>query len=108
MEITKLTMLAFQLNGALGRGGVDDVTIDEVKAHCKDGSILTYLEERLSQEFDTSLLYNDDRAELIREWAELADHVDEGRKLCVDRNGLCLVVAYLLEGIQRRVRTPED
>ena len=104
MQINVLTQLALYLNGALGSGKYDAVSIEAVKAHLEAGSLFDFLENTLKDDIDISLLYNDDRAELLREWADMADSIDERRKLCVERSGLALLVAYILEGIQRRVR----
>ncbi len=103
MRITQLTFLGFYLNGALGSGRYDDITIDEVKARIRDRSIFDYLAGRLGADVDLSLLTPDDRRELNDEWEDMALAVNESRKMCVERNGLCLLVAYLLEGIQRRL-----
>jgi hypothetical protein len=100
MQINKLTHLGFYLNGALGSGRHDDVEISAVRAAINQGSIFDFLEETLGDDVDLSLLDNDDRAELLRFWQSL-DGVDAERKMSVERNGLCLLVAFLLEGIQR-------
>lgn len=102
MRITKLASVGFCLNGALGSGKYDYISIDEVKRRIEEGSIFEYLSAELGHNLDLTLLSAGYRAELLKEWQDLALAVDEGRKLCVDRNGLCLLVAYLLEGIQRR------
>lgn len=52
---------------------------------------------------DLSVLSPADRDEINDEWESTVNAVDEARKMCVDRNGLCLLVAYILEGIQARV-----
>lgn len=102
MRIAQLTFLGFYLNGALGSGKYDDISIEEVKGKIRDHTIFDYLKARLGMDIDLSVLSPEDRQELNDEWEGLADNVDEARKMCVDRNGLCLLVAYLLEGIQRR------
>ena len=102
MRITKLTHIGFYLNGALGSGKYDDISIEEVKQHLHAGTVFEYLVRRLGDDFDVTILTPADQAELLSEWQDLAVAVHEGRKLCVDRNGLCLLVAYLLDGIQRR------
>ncbi|NLX99287.1 MAG: hypothetical protein GXY83_24385 [Rhodopirellula sp.] len=102
MRITKLTSVGFCLNGALGSGKYDDISIAEVKKRIEQGDVFNYLESVLGHDVDLTLLSPGDKAELLKEWQDLALAVDEGRKMCVDRNGLCLLVAYLLEGIQRR------
>lgn len=106
MEITKLTALGFYLNGALGSGQYDDVSISAVKQAIDDGTIFDFLEDRLGKDVDLSILYNDDRAELLDEWQRIRNAVDEGRKFAIREGspGLCLLVAYLLEGIQMSAR----
>jgi hypothetical protein len=104
MQISYLIIAASCLNGALGSGRYADISLADVKAHIREGAIFDFLEETLGEDIDISLLDNDDRAELLREWRSLADNVDESRKLWIQRdgNGLALLVAYLLEGIQTR------
>ena len=101
MRISQFTLLAFQLNGGLDTEKYNDITTDDVEKHIEDGTIFGFLKSTL-EGFDDSLLDPDDRDELIEEWKQNVNTIDEGRKMCVDKNGLCLLVAYLLEGIQRR------
>lgn len=103
MKITKLTFLGFFLNGALGSGKYDDISIDEVKDHIENKSVFNFLKETLGHDIDLSILTNEDKEELLDEWARIANAVDEDRKMAVTKNGLCLLVAYLFEGIQQRV-----
>jgi len=102
MRISTLTGMAFYLNGALGSGKYDGVSISEVKGRIESRDIFPYLEQTLGEDIDLSLVTADGRRELNEEWADMAIAIDEARKMCVVRNGLCLLVAYLLEGIQRR------
>lgn len=104
IPINKLTFLGFYLNGALGSGRYNDIEIDQVKGLLASGGIYAFLEERLGHDVDFSILKPDEREELLQEWRDMADSVNESRKMCVEKNGLCLLVAYLLEGIQRRNR----
>ncbi len=103
MRVTQLTFLAFQLNGALGSGRYDNVSIPCIKKAIEDGTVLDFLDSRMGSDIDLSLLEESDRAELLKEWRSVVNAVDENRKMCVEKNGLCLLVAYLLEGIQQRV-----
>lgn len=102
MRITKLTSVGFHLNGALASGKYNHISMEEVKRRIEDGSVFDYLEAELGHDLDLSLLTPGERTELLNEWRDFASAVDEARKMCVDRNGLCLLVAYLLEGIQQR------
>jgi hypothetical protein len=105
MRINMLTVTAFELNAAIDTGKHNDVSVDDVKRAIQGGAVFDFLEQQLGTDIDLSLLDHDDRAELTREWLDLADAVDEKRKMGVRRNGLCLLVAYVLEGIQRRTAT---
>lgn len=102
MRINLLTFVGFHINGALGTGRYNDISIADIKARIRDRTVFEYLGERI-EDFDISLLTNDDQAELLAEWNGMLE-IDEARKLNVDENGLCLLMAYLLEGIQRRAR----
>ena len=103
MGISKLCLLGFYLNGALGSGKYDDISIDEVKSAIEDGSIFQFLEKRLGDDLDPSILDSSERSELMEEWASNVKNLDEREDCAVVRNGLCLLVAYLLQGIQARV-----
>ena len=76
-----------------------------MKDEIRDGTVFKYLRKKLKKDIDLSLLSSDDMEELNDEWAEFVDEIDEGEKMCVDKNGLCLLVAYVLEGIQRRLKS---
>lgn len=102
MRITKLTFLAFYLNGALDTGTYQGVTAEEVAKEIEKGSVFEFLSRRLSGAIDLSIFDNTDRAELLAEWQSLLNVIDAKRKLGVENNGLCLLMGYLLEGIQRR------
>ena len=102
MEIGKLTFIGFYLNGALGSGNYNDITIEEVKNKICNRTIFDYLYAKLGHDIDLSLLTEENKKELNEDWIDLVDTVDERKKMSVDKNGLCLLVAYLLEGIRRR------
>jgi hypothetical protein len=103
MRITALTFIAFYLNGAMDSGRYDDLSIAEVKLKIEGGTIFNFLRERLGNDIDLSILDKADEAELLAEWQDLLAAVNERRKMAVERRGLTLLVAYLLEGIQRRL-----
>ena len=102
MRINQLTFVAFQLNGALGSSNYGEVTIEQVKKEIRAGTIFQYLERKLGKDLDLSIVSPEERKELMDEWDGMADSINEGRKLCVVNNGLSLLIAYLLEGIQER------
>lgn len=99
MQITSLTLLAFYLNGALDAG--KHPTLEEIYEEIDEGTIFDYLDSNIDR-IDLSYLKQADRDELVQEWQGLANVLDARRKLAVEKNGFCLLLAYIIEGIQRR------
>lgn len=105
MRITNLTFLAFQLNAALDTGRYNDITFREVLGHINAGTVFSFLENRVGEDVDLSLFDAPKRQALVDEWQSLMNVVDARRKFGVEKNGLCLLMAYVIEGIQRRQDT---
>jgi hypothetical protein len=101
MRIYKLTHLAHHLNAALGCGEFHDITYQDVWRHIDDGTIFEFLSDRLGIAVPLSALQPVDRLELMLDWDNLRGCV-EPFPFDGHRNGLCLLVGYLLEGIARR------
>lgn len=101
MRNHKLTIVAHELNDALGCGRLQDISSREVWEHIDDGTIFDFLSERLGMFVPLSVLSPVDRLELLLEWDSLRGCVEPFR-FDGHRNGLCLLVGYLLEGIARR------
>ena len=102
------TFAAFALNGALDTGRYDDLGVDEVGAAIDDGTVFAFLERRLGADYRLGWLSEDDRAGLADEWGRYRDAIDARRKLLVERNGLCLLVAYVIQGIQEDAISAEE
>ena len=102
LRITNLTFLAFYLNSALDTGRYADITCDEVQAEVERGTIFDFLADRLGKDMDLSILDDAKRSALCAEWLDMLRSVSARRKFGVENNGLCLLMSYCLEGIQRR------
>ena len=100
--LSTFTFLAFQLNSAIDKGSYDALTIDEVKDAVENGTVFSFLQDRLGRDLDISIVSQDDRQTLVAEWQDMLGAINERRKMGVEYRGLTLLVAYLLEGIQRR------
>ncbi len=107
MPISYITFLAFQLNGLLDTGEYANIDIKTVAREIEDGTIFNFLETRFKGILDLSILDTARRQELVEEWQSLLNAVDHRRKFCVEKNGIALLVAYCLEGIQRRARAAQ-
>jgi hypothetical protein len=91
--------LAIQLNGAVDSGQHDGITTDVVMQEIQAGRIFEFLVERLPADvWAISKLTDVDRHSLSKEWKMLADGY-EPAQFHVRRNGLALLVAYLLHQI---------
>lgn len=104
MKISALTFIAFCINGAIDTGRYDSIDIDDVRTKIRAGTIFVYLNDTLGKDIDLTILDQIMEAELLEEWQELEAAVNARKKFGVERRGLPLLIAYLLEGIQRRVR----
>ncbi len=102
--ITVRTFMAFLVNRVIDRNGHQGVTIHDVKERIRDGSIFAFLETRIHGR-ELSDVSAEMRADLLGEWRDMEVVLNESAKLGIERNGFCLLLAYLLEGIQRTTRT---
>ena len=102
MRTSKLTYLAFYLNYLLDRGYYN-FSIEEIKDQIKNRSLFDYLQKASKDDyFDISLLDDNDRDWLLDEFNNMVINIDEDRKLAVQHNGICLLLAYTIELIQRQ------
>ncbi len=107
MVFSRLTYLALELNYLLDRGYYTS-TVEEIKHKIRNKSLFNYLENKTKDDyFDLSLLDDNDRKELLEQFEDMADSIDEDRKMGIQKNGICLLLAYVIELIQRRRKEPE-
>lgn len=102
MRLTKLTTLAFMITDRVNVGQTEQVTAREVYTAIEDGTIFDWLANR----GDLTFLEPVDKLELLIEW-----HDFYLIGLCPGRDGgwqdgWCVLLNYLLEGIQRRLGDP--
>ena len=102
MRITNLTFMAFYLNSALDSGKYAGISFKDVADHIEDGTIFDFLRTRLKDDIDLTLYGQNEQNELITEWQDMLAAVNARKKFGVENNGICLLIGYLLEGIQRR------
>ena len=100
MQLFKRTYAAFALTGALDTGRYDDLTVEEIRPSIDDGTVFAFLARRLGSDYRLGWFSEDERRELADEWARSSNAIDARRKLLVERNGLCLLLASTINGIQ--------
>jgi hypothetical protein len=79
----------------------------ETKKLCEEEAILKELETRFTftkTGLDLSMLDADARKEILSIFQDMAMAVNERKKFGVEKNGLCLLIAYAQEQIQRESR----
>ena len=95
-EIGRWSRLAIQLNGAAESGRFDHLTTAVIIRECKDGDVFALLSRELpASVWEISKLTDVDRHKLSRIWRDLALGYDP-EQFHVSRNGLALLVAYVL------------
>ena len=106
MRIHKLTIPAQRIVQRLDAGKHQPLSVEEVVDALQDGSIFELLCERMDLMVPLSILTPIDRLELLMEWQEFELTYTPG-EIGVTENGFQWVLYFLLEGIQRRMTTPE-
>lgn len=109
VKINLLTYLTFELNMLVDNG--HSMPLKEVKQLCEQKTILRELQKRFpfrETDFDLSLLRLQPEAEeeIENVFQDMAISIDDS-KMLVANNGLCLLIAYAQEQIQREARKLE-
>ncbi len=95
-EIRRWSRLAIQLNGVVDSGNFDHITTEVILAELRSGHVFDYLMRELPRSvWDISRLTDVDRHKLSQQWRQFADAY-EPQQFHVNRNGLALLVAYVL------------
>jgi len=97
-KLSLIFSLARQANAALDTGGIH-VTAEEMKEILKKERLFRYL-EAYPRDFSMGSVGPGDREYLSSNLRKTALTL-EGKKLGVERNGLCLLLGYLIELAQR-------
>jgi hypothetical protein len=102
--LSSLTFIGFYLTAALDAGKGPQVTFDDVYKGLENGTLLQDLQARLPNTFDFSLFPqgSDKERELLDVLNEVAGGLEgrERRKTGVEKSGIALLLAFILEAIQ--------
>jgi hypothetical protein len=110
VKINLLTYLTFYLNMLIDKG--KGMSVKETKQLCKQRTILRELQERFpftETGLDLSLLrlQPDAEVEIENIFYDMAISIKDS-EMCVGNNGLCLLIAYAQEQIQREARKLDE
>ena len=92
------TFISFQLNSLLDEGLFLDYK--EIARHLKTKTVFDLLKQKFGQQIDLSIDAQELR-EISDLFFDLYEVVNEQRKFGVSKNGISLVLAYCIEGIQQ-------
>lgn len=105
MKLLTLTYLIFEVNAAIDTGRHQDITPDEIREKALDGNVIPFIKDKLGDDIDLSLFFDPKTLGELRDTLKVVAgtlHGRERRKVGVERSGLCLLVAYAVEAIQRQ------
>jgi hypothetical protein len=97
-------LLLMHINSALASGQANGVSVEEVKDLIHSRNVFTFLRMGLTPIRRLDYLSRDQERMLNDEWIRFAERLDESVVFGVRRNGMCLLMAYLVEGIRRSDR----
>lgn len=102
--LRKLTLLGTCLNLVIDSDQSKKVSTDDITNQINDGNLFKYLEENFHSDMKWGLdnLTEEDKWHLLGEWQSMVNAIDAERKLGVKNDGICLLLAYVIEGIQMR------
>jgi len=109
VKINMLTYLTFELISLVDSGL--SIPVKEVKRLCEEKRVFEELERRFPIKqtgLDLSLLKEDVRKDLDEIFQDMSLAIDERRKFAVQNNGLCLLITYAQEQIQREMRKTKN
>ena len=105
VKINLLTYLTFELNGLVDRGY--SMSLKETLRICEERMVFEELERKFTFKetgLDLSLFEPEVREELTGAFRDMALTGDEKEHYNVENSGLCLLIAYTQEQIQRETR----
>jgi hypothetical protein len=99
--IGRFTYLAFELNAMLDAGHRE--SIEKTRRHVDDGTIFEWLDSQLrgAEDLDGTPVDPDVRGAILKVFRPL-NEVDSRHEFGVEHNGIALLLAYCLEGIQQQ------
>jgi len=102
-----IAMILFALSNLLDEGTADDISIEEVKSHARDGDLVEFLTEKSGGTFAMGILemadYRNFRAWYVDQIVANCISMDgrERRKYGIENRGICLLISYTAELLQQ-------
>lgn len=94
------TFLGFYFNALVDEG--ESLDLQETHEKIRSKSLFKWLKEKYADSLDISLFSETELNQIEAFFDSLSVSVNERKKMGVENNGLCLLVAYCLEAAQRK------
>ena len=109
IKLTHLSYVLLEINAVIDTGKYDYISIEDIHREIENGTVLRYIAKKAAGDIDLSLLLDreDDELNFEERYAEHLQSIyggyagQERRKWGVENRGLCLLVAWTIEIIQR-------
>ena len=106
MKSDKLLLLAIWINSAADRGIA--LEIDEVRKQAEAGTLFEWLVQNLPDPQMVSIIRGPGRKVLNDEWQRHENAISSRESFGVSKDGLCLVMTYVLASLQSRAVNAVD
>ena len=103
MGIGAETGLIFTLNSIVDENEHEDITFDNIRNALSSGDLINWLTRKFPKE-DFTFLDKDSSRRITASIYDISISVEPSRKFGVTNNGICWLIAMIVELLQRRVR----
>lgn len=103
MNYHRFLSLASQLLSLVDSGKKLDII--GTHKHIREKTLFSWLTEQFGGRIDLSSYTKAEQAEMIEFFVSLSQVVDERRKMGIESNGLCLLLAYCIEAMEENPET---
>jgi hypothetical protein len=101
-DVTKYWSLLWQLISLVDTGRYSELSIEDVKRHARGGAISVLLGEVLRDIHGSHAFAENDWNSFNEEMARMANATDLPQRVKLTNNGIALLMAWAVEGIQRQ------
>ena len=98
-KVIRFTFLGFHLNSIKDSGL--DLNLEETEKHLDKKTLFPFLKEKFGSSLDISIYTPTEIEEMEEFFSGLYCSVDAERKFGIKNDGLSLLIAYCLEGVQQ-------